>query len=103
VFHCHKLTHEDEGMMQLIRVCDPATDATCGDYGWQECPADDLDCVQAREATECTVAATNADALAACAVALGSPAGVCGVNACTTTDDCTMMPGATCQDNVCSP
>jgi L-ascorbate oxidase len=28
VFHCHKLTHEDEGMMQLIRACDPETDPT---------------------------------------------------------------------------
>ena len=24
VFHCHKLNHEDHGMMELIRICDPA-------------------------------------------------------------------------------
>jgi len=28
VLHCHKLTHEDEGMMELIELCDP-DDADC--------------------------------------------------------------------------
>ncbi|MCA9298661.1 MAG: multicopper oxidase domain-containing protein, partial [Phycisphaerales bacterium] len=26
VYHCHKLTHEDHGMMELIEICDPETD-----------------------------------------------------------------------------
>lgn len=58
VSHCHKLTHEDHGMMELIHVCDPAAedcDALCsgGPCGWRDCiPGDDA-CVKARVATEC--------------------------------------------------
>ncbi|MCC7536239.1 MAG: multicopper oxidase domain-containing protein, partial [Deltaproteobacteria bacterium] len=48
VMHCHKLTHEDHGMMELIRVCDPAADASCGEHHWRACVEGDADCLQAR-------------------------------------------------------
>lgn len=99
VFHCHKLTHEDEGMMQLMRVCDPATDATCGDYGWRRCDDGDLDCIQALAETDCALEGANPAEVAACITALGSPAGVCGPNACVSDDDC--APFGTCVDHVC--
>jgi FtsP/CotA-like multicopper oxidase with cupredoxin domain len=99
VFHCHKLTHEDEGMMELIRVCDPAEDATCGDYAWDQCDADDLACTQALEATRCYIDATSPAEIVACVGLLGGPAGVCGANACATDDDC--APVQRCDEHVC--
>ncbi|MFV8750931.1 multicopper oxidase family protein [Nannocystaceae bacterium ST9] len=101
VFHCHKLTHEDHGMMELIRVCDPAEDPTCGDNGWRECSPDDLECVQALAATDCALSGSTLQA-AACIAALGSPLGVCGPNACSGDADCG-GPTPNCVDNVCSP
>jgi FtsP/CotA-like multicopper oxidase with cupredoxin domain len=58
VYHCHKLTHEDHGMMELIRVCDPAVeqcDTLCsgGPCTWKNCAAGDDSCVRALTATEC--------------------------------------------------
>ncbi len=101
VFHCHKLTHEDHGMMQLMRVCDPETDETCGDYHWRECAEGDLECVQALAATDCATAAANdADAFA-CISALGGPMQVCGPDACGGDEDC--GPGTSCVDYVCEP
>lgn len=102
VLHCHKLTHEDEGMMELIRVCDPATDDTCGDHNWRACAADDLACMQKRAATECAVMAQTPDASLACAVNLGSPTGICGPNACVnnSTCDANEVCGAA---NLCEP
>lgn len=58
VYHCHKLTHEDHGMMELIRVCDPAVescDTLCsgGPCSWKSCAAGDESCVRALTATQC--------------------------------------------------
>jgi L-ascorbate oxidase len=60
VYHCHKLTHEDHGMMELIRVCDPAVDecdtlCSGGECGWRACAPGDDDCVRALTATDCLV------------------------------------------------
>ena len=100
VFHCHKLTHEDEGMMQVVRTCDQ-DDPTCGDYGWRTCDEDDLQCVQHLAATDCAAAADNEVEAAACITGLGTPDGVCGPNACVDDQDC--GPGKTCQGYVCGP
>jgi FtsP/CotA-like multicopper oxidase with cupredoxin domain len=100
VFHCHKLTHEDHGMMEIVRICDPATDATCGDYGWRECAEGDLSCIQALAATDCALGARGPVDAAACVAALGSPLGVCGPNACGSDADC---DGGLCVGNVCEP
>ena len=88
VFHCHKLTHEDHGMMELIRVCDPETDDTCGDYGWRECDDDDIECHRAVAATDCVLSAPNEVAEAACVVGLGNPGQVCGPGSCLADSDC---------------
>ena len=78
VFHCHKLTHEDHGMMELIRVCDPATDDTCGDYDWRACAEDDLQCEKALAATDCAIEAANDAEAFACINTLAGPGGICG-------------------------
>jgi len=60
VLHCHKLNHEDEGMMERVEICDP-DDADCLCLGTDEmgncipqggCMPDDLQCQFARAATE---------------------------------------------------
>jgi FtsP/CotA-like multicopper oxidase with cupredoxin domain len=101
VLHCHKLTHEDEGMMQKLRICDPAEDPTCGDYGWRKCADGDLTCLQHLAATDCAIAAGSELEEAACSVALGGPTGICGPNACVDTGDCNFP--LVCTDDVCSP
>jgi FtsP/CotA-like multicopper oxidase with cupredoxin domain len=101
VLHCHKLTHEDDGMMQLLRVCDPATDPTCGTYGWRHCAEGDLTCIQHLAATDCAIEADNAADAFACTVGLGGPGEVCGADACGSDDDC--GPGTHCEDYVCAP
>ena len=58
VYHCHKLNHEDHGMMELLRVCDPAVescDELCagGPCSWRDCAPGDESCVRALTATEC--------------------------------------------------
>lgn len=58
VYHCHKLTHEDHGMMELVHVCDPESEdcgALCagGECGWRACAEGDENCVRALTATEC--------------------------------------------------
>ncbi len=58
VYHCHKLNHEDHGMMELLRVCDPDTedcDTLCNGEpcGWRECNDSDENCIRALVATEC--------------------------------------------------
>jgi len=58
VYHCHKLTHEDHGMMEVIRVCDPqaeSCDTLCdgGPCNWNECADDDVDCQRRLLATKC--------------------------------------------------
>jgi len=100
VLHCHKLVHEDEGMMERIRVCDPSVDPTCGDYAWDACAPGDLSCAQHLASTECALEATNDVEAAACVASLAGPEGVCGLNACASDDDC--PPGSTCEDYVCS-
>ncbi len=101
VFHCHKLTHEDHGMMELVRVCDPARDASCGDFGWRSCEADDLSCFQGLASTECSLTAATDPEAAACVALLGGPLGVCGPNACVSDADC--APGSCGPDHVCAP
>lgn len=60
VLHCHKLNHEDEGMMELVEICDPA-DKECQCLGTDGqgqcipqsgCKEDDLACQFAKEATD---------------------------------------------------
>lgn len=99
VLHCHKLTHEDDGMMERIRVCDPATDPTCGDYTWDACEDEDLTCEQHLASTECAMLADNDVEALACVAQLAGPDGVCGPNACATDDDCS--GGESCVDYVC--
>ncbi|GMV42554.1 MAG: hypothetical protein AMXMBFR64_42700 [Myxococcales bacterium] len=58
VYHCHKLNHEDHGMMELVRICDPAKescDTLCsgGKCAWNVCAAGDTDCERALAGTEC--------------------------------------------------
>jgi L-ascorbate oxidase len=59
VLHCHKLNHEDEGMMELVEICDPAdqeclclgTDANGQCIPQGGCLVDDLQCQFAETAT----------------------------------------------------
>lgn len=101
VFHCHKLTHEDHGMMQVMRVCDPATDSTCGDHHWRTCDSDDLDCLQALAATECALLDSDPLAREACTTALSAPGGVCAPNACAVDGDC--LDSDRCDSGACLP
>jgi L-ascorbate oxidase len=87
VFHCHKLTHEDHGMMELIQICDPDTES-CGDRcsgaacGWRDCIEGDESCQRAVATTECVMDPPKCgEALIRCAK--------CG-------DNQTCPPGATC-------
>lgn len=58
VEHCHKLNHEDEGMMELVEICAP-DDLECQCQRFDDgqcvsqagCQADDLHCLFAAEAT----------------------------------------------------
>lgn len=60
VIHCHKLNHEDEGMMELVEICQPDdTECLCmgtdgnGDCIPQSgCQEDDLQCLFAAAATD---------------------------------------------------
>jgi FtsP/CotA-like multicopper oxidase with cupredoxin domain len=102
VFHCHKLTHEDHGMMELIRICDPASDPTCGDYDWRVCDDGDLSCLQALAATDCALTASSDLDAAACVALLGGPGGTCGPTACAVDAEC--LPTDACNgDNQCEP
>lgn len=60
VLHCHKLNHEDMGMMELVEIC-PAGDTACLCQGTDGqgncisqagCQADDLQCQFAKTATD---------------------------------------------------
>ncbi|MFO0761054.1 MAG: multicopper oxidase domain-containing protein [Byssovorax sp.] len=73
VYHCHKLTHEDHGMMELIHVCDPAKE-DCGSLcsggacAWNQCAPGDDGCLRALHATECLLDPSKCpDALLRCA------------------------------------
>src|SRR5262249_39209713 len=64
VYHCHKLTHQDHGMMELMPVWDPKTescDALCsgGPCTWKSCAAGDESCQRALVATECILDPTK--------------------------------------------
>lgn len=60
VLHCHKLNHEDEGMMELVEICDPGdeacrcmgTDASGACISQAGCMPDDLQCQFAKTATD---------------------------------------------------
>lgn len=102
VFHCHKLTHEDHGMMELIRVCDPGEDPSCGANDWRACASDDLHCIATLAATDCALASANTIEAGVCMLGLAGPMGVCGPNACVDSSECgPLLPS--CQANVCSP
>lgn len=88
-------------MMQVLRVCDPDLDPTCGDYRWDRCDPDDLTCVQQLASTECALLAENDLDAATCVATLAGPEGVCGANACVTDDDCPFP--TVCDDYVCGP
>jgi len=89
VFHCHKLTHEDHGMMELIRVCDPATescDSMCDGRpcGWRECAEGDASCAREVAINDCFLDPTRClDMVVRCQDC---------------TDDGTCPPGAHCGD-----
>jgi len=60
VDHCHKLTHEDHGMMERIKVCDPkveACDTLCsgGKCAWNVCIDGDNDCLRLLTGAKCMV------------------------------------------------
>ncbi len=60
VFHCHKLNHEDHGMMELVTVCDPAVEAcdekcSGGPCAWDACAPGDALCEKALKATLCAL------------------------------------------------
>jgi len=89
VFHCHKLIHEDHGMMELMKVCDPAVEE-CGKLcngkacGWNQCADGDEHCRRAIAATRCVIepsAARCAEAASYCAQCDSRPCSagsVCG-------------------------
>jgi FtsP/CotA-like multicopper oxidase with cupredoxin domain len=72
VFHCHKLNHEDHGMMELVHVCDPATedcDTLCDGHpcGWRDCSDGDTACQRQLALTDCILnPETCPDALLRC-------------------------------------
>jgi hypothetical protein len=86
-------------MMELIRVCDPNTDETCGDYHWRHCDPDDLKCVQGLAATDCFLKTSSSLEHIACVARLGTPDAVCGPNACGSDADC---DGGACVENLCT-
>ena len=59
VMHCHKLNHEDEGMMELLEICAPgdtdclcqAKDAMGNCVSQADCKAGDKRCLYAKSAT----------------------------------------------------
>ena len=100
VTHCHKLHHEDHGMMQLLRVCDPDEDATCGDHHWRTCAEGDVACEQQLAATDCAITAADDTEALACITAEGLPGGACELTVCDDDDEC-LLPGQSCLDGVC--
>jgi FtsP/CotA-like multicopper oxidase with cupredoxin domain len=101
VFHCHKLTHEDHGMMEVVRVCDPATDPTCGDYDWRACAEGDIQCLRGLAATDCAMTARTDLETAACVQSLTLPGAVCAPNSCGVDADC--MDADRCEAMACVP
>ncbi|MFT5685649.1 MAG: hypothetical protein ACI8RZ_006603 [Myxococcota bacterium] len=100
VTHCHKLHHEDHGMMQLLRVCDPETDPTCGDNHWRYCEEGDVACQQQLATTDCAITAANDAEAFACMTAEGLPGGECEDTVCSSDDDC-ILPLQACIDDIC--
>ncbi|MEZ4473789.1 MAG: multicopper oxidase domain-containing protein [bacterium] len=123
VFHCHKLNHEDHGMMELIRICDPAVescDTLCNGQPchWQACQPGDHDCERARALTACLLNPENCpDAAVRCVSCedggMGCPPGsYCTgepdadgvtrcVPGCQQNTDC--LPVEACVDGSCAP
>ncbi|MFO0556268.1 MAG: multicopper oxidase domain-containing protein [Polyangiaceae bacterium] len=72
VYHCHKLNHEDHGMMELVHVCDPAVescDTLCsgGPCNWHTCAPGDDNCLRQLKLTECLLDPTQCpEALVRC-------------------------------------
>jgi L-ascorbate oxidase len=90
VYHCHKLNHEDHGMMELVRVCDPAVedcDTLCngGPCTWRDCAEGDTDCEKSRAFASCFADPTHCpEALLRCTTCRG--------------EDLTCPPEAHCAD-----
>jgi FtsP/CotA-like multicopper oxidase with cupredoxin domain len=90
VYHCHKLTHEDHGMMERIKVCDPSVescDTQCsgGKCGWNACAPGDDNCLRQLAGAKCMVDPRwCAEAALRCTPCKG--------------DDRTCPPNATCSD-----
>ncbi|GMV43818.1 MAG: hypothetical protein AMXMBFR64_55340 [Myxococcales bacterium] len=122
VFHCHKLNHEDHGMMELVKVCDPAKEScetlcSGGPCRWDGCAEGDTDCERALTGTECFLdPAKCPEAVLRCTpcqedmscppdahcAETASPDGVqrC-VPGCLADTDC--APAAKCTDGACTP
>jgi L-ascorbate oxidase len=121
VYHCHKLTHEDHGMMELVRVCDPATedcDKLCsgGACGWKTCATGDDECLRGLIATECVLdkskcgeaalrctqcGSTSCPPNAHCSDAKGPDGALRCVPGCTKNDDCAITEA--CDAGACKP
>ncbi len=122
VYHCHKLTHEDHGMMELLRVCDPATeecDRLCsgGPCSWRTCASGDDDCRRGLIATECLLDPSKCPEAALRCTQCSSttscpPGGRCSTQAsadsklrcipgCSTSDDCAVIDA--CDTGLCKP
>lgn len=123
VYHCHKLNHEDHGMMELVKVCDPQQencDALCAGKPceWSICAEGDTDCERAVAGVLCLLdPAKCPEAALRCLPCEGedktcppdshcadkaSPDGILRcVPGCTSDTHC--PPTAGCDDGVCLP
>jgi hypothetical protein len=120
VFHCHKLNHEDHGMMELIQICDPevedcGTKCAGGPCGWRDCAEGDTECERAVVASECIADPRKCPEAALRCRPCGDegqcpPGGVCadeagrdGVLRCLPSAECPgpCPPGQSCQDGAC--
>ena len=97
VFHCHKLTHEDHGMMELIELCAPddldclclveTSDGTgCEKTHGDACLDGDYVCNRGLAATQCYTEEVDTTSIVGCLLALGAPGELCG--ACEQDGDC---------------
>lgn len=122
VFHCHKLNHEDHGMMEVLHVCDPqveACDTLCDGRpcGWRTCAEGDTGCQREVAAADCFLDPSRCpEALLRCATCgdgMSCPpnahcddvAGPDGqtrcLPGCAVDDDC--GPAETCSEGACAP
>ncbi len=121
VFHCHKLTHEDHGMMELMHVCDPDTepcDTLCDgrECTWDTCAEGDDECRRQWFATKCVLTGDCVEAPLWCSECTDDPTScpkgsICSeqttyddarrcIPGCTTNTDC--PPPQTCTNGTCT-